>query len=92
MRENGLLDPAVVADFISADPDVPPPNTLAKATKNYSGAEIAGLVRNAMSHALNRGVSLSNQIHSVYYTYCVFTQRLCSMHVFHRLTPILLLI
>jgi len=51
-----LLDPSIVADYSSTDADVPPPNKLAKATKNYSGAEIAGLIRNAMSHALNRGV------------------------------------
>jgi vesicle-fusing ATPase len=59
MREHGLLEQAVIDDFTSSDPDVPPPNTLAKATKNYSGAEIAGLIRNAMSHALNRGVDPS---------------------------------
>ena len=48
MRENGYLGT-----------DVSIPN-LAKRTKNFSGAEIEGLVRAAQSHALNRYVNLKN--------------------------------
>jgi vesicle-fusing ATPase len=48
MRDNGYLGPDV------SIPD------LAKRTKNFSGAEIEGLVRAAQSHALNRHVNLKN--------------------------------
>lgn len=48
MRENG---------YLGADVSIP---DLAKRTKNFSGAEIEGLVRAAQSHALNRHVNLKN--------------------------------
>merc|ERR1719399_2521503 len=48
MREKGYLDPKVSV------PD------LAKQTKNYSGAEIEGVVRSATSFALNRQVNVED--------------------------------
>ena len=48
MRTNGYLSP---------DIEIP---ILAKRAKNFSGAEIEGLVRAAQSHALNRHVNLKN--------------------------------
>jgi len=54
MREAGRLDPSI--DF----------SELAELTKNFSGAELAGLVRDAISYALyahvdGRNVSVSNR-------------------------------
>ncbi|KUF87440.1 hypothetical protein AM588_10004132 [Phytophthora nicotianae] len=60
-REKGALHPKVIADldncldptkFVSDDPDY---NNLVQRTKNFSGAEIEGLVRAATAHALSRG-------------------------------------
>lgn len=48
MKENGIL---------SSDVDV---NALAKLTKNYSGAEIAGLVKATASHVFNREIDFDN--------------------------------
>ena len=48
MRENNYLN----SDVVVAE--------LAKRAKNFSGAEIEGLVRAAQSHALNRHVNLKN--------------------------------
>ena len=43
--------------YLGADVSIP---ELAKRSKNFSGAEIEGLVRAAQSHALNRHVNLKN--------------------------------
>ncbi|KAH7462634.1 hypothetical protein PRIC1_007992 [Phytophthora ramorum] len=60
-RDKGALHPKVVADldncldptkFVSEDPDY---KNLVQRTKNFSGAEIEGLVRAATAHALSRG-------------------------------------
>uniref|UniRef100_M4B764 Vesicle-fusing ATPase n=1 Tax=Hyaloperonospora arabidopsidis (strain Emoy2) TaxID=559515 RepID=M4B764_HYAAE len=60
-REKGALHPKVIADLdncldstkiISKDPDY---KNLVQRTKNFSGAEIEGLVRAATAHALSRG-------------------------------------
>ncbi|CAH0476141.1 unnamed protein product [Peronospora belbahrii] len=60
-REKGALHPKVIADldncldptkFVSDDPDY---KNLVQRTKNFSGAEIEGLVRAATAHALSRG-------------------------------------
>ncbi|RLN79059.1 hypothetical protein BBJ28_00013979 [Nothophytophthora sp. Chile5] len=60
-REKGALHPTVIADldncldptkFVSDDPDY---RNLVQRTKNFSGAEIEGLVRAATAHALSRG-------------------------------------
>lgn len=47
MRESGRLDKGVVVKELAAE------------TKNYSGAEIAGLVRAAQSMAMNRVITVS---------------------------------
>jgi vesicle-fusing ATPase len=60
-RQNGTLHPDVIADLDSClDPSKPASNdpeyrNLAQRTKNFSGAEIEGLVRAANAHALSRG-------------------------------------
>ncbi|EGZ22040.1 hypothetical protein PHYSODRAFT_488608 [Phytophthora sojae] len=60
-REKGALHPKVIADldncldpskFVSDDPDY---KNLVQRTKNFSGAELEGLVRAATAHALSRG-------------------------------------
>ncbi|KAG6620865.1 Vesicle-fusing ATPase [Phytophthora cinnamomi] len=60
-RDKGALHPKVIADldncldpskFVSDDPDY---KNLVQRTKNFSGAEIEGLVRAATAHALSRG-------------------------------------
>ncbi|CAI5745859.1 unnamed protein product [Peronospora destructor] len=60
-REKGALHPKVMADLdncldptklVSDDPDY---KNLVQRTKNFSGAEIEGLVRAATAHALSRG-------------------------------------
>mmetsp|Transcript_126850 Transcript_126850/g.317015 ORF Transcript_126850/g.317015 Transcript_126850/m.317015 type:complete len:734 (-) Transcript_126850:281-2482(-) len=50
MREKGYLDPSVSIPAIAAS------------TKNFSGAELAGLVRSATSFALNRKVNVTNTV------------------------------
>ncbi|KAF0698751.1 Aste57867_10656 [Aphanomyces stellatus] len=55
-RDNGFLDAAVVADLEHCRAPVPKEYiNLAQRTKNFSGAEIEGLVRAATAHALSRG-------------------------------------
>ncbi|KAF4322669.1 hypothetical protein BBO99_00002729 [Phytophthora kernoviae] len=60
-REQGALDPKVIADLDNClDPtkpvsDDPEYKNLVQRTKNFSGAEIEGLVRAATAHALSRG-------------------------------------
>lgn len=60
-RKNGTLHPEVIADLdFCMDPLKPVNNdpeyrNLAQRTKNFSGAEIEGLVRAANAHALSRG-------------------------------------
>ncbi|TYZ58808.1 hypothetical protein PybrP1_001584 [[Pythium] brassicae (nom. inval.)] len=60
-RKHGTLHPEVLADLdhcldplkpVNNDPDY---RNLAQRTKNFSGAEIEGLVRAANAHALSRG-------------------------------------
>jgi vesicle-fusing ATPase len=55
MRDNEFLGQDIISDIDFAKAD----SALAKATKNYSGAEIAGLIRNAASQAFQRGVDPS---------------------------------
>lgn len=60
-RQHGTLHPEVIADLdFCLDPLKPVNNdpeyrNLAQRTKNFSGAEIEGLVRAANAHALSRG-------------------------------------
>lgn len=60
-REKGALHPSVIADLDSClDPSKPVNNdpdyrNLVQRTKNFSGAELEGLVRAATAHALSRG-------------------------------------
>ncbi|TMW55157.1 hypothetical protein Poli38472_013919 [Pythium oligandrum] len=60
-REKGALHPAVIADLDSCiDPkklvnNDPEYKNLVQRTKNFSGAELEGLVRAATAHALSRG-------------------------------------
>ncbi|OQR93106.1 vesicle-fusing ATPase [Thraustotheca clavata] len=55
-RENRILQPALQADLDSClNPVKGAPLNLAQRTKNFSGAEIEGLVRAATAHALSRG-------------------------------------
>ncbi|GLD99879.1 hypothetical protein PINS_up008607 [Pythium insidiosum] len=60
-RQNGILHPAVVADLdncldpkklVNNDPEY---KNFVHRTKNFSGAELEGLVRAATAHALSRG-------------------------------------
>ncbi|KAJ0407669.1 hypothetical protein ATCC90586_001851 [Pythium insidiosum] len=60
-RQNGILHPAVIADLdncldpkklVNNDPEY---KNLVHRTKNFSGAELEGLVRAATAHALSRG-------------------------------------
>merc|ERR1711920_193233 len=57
-RDNGFLSEEVARDIdsglgkVEVLEDIP---NLAQRTKNYSGAEIEGLVRAATAHALSRG-------------------------------------
>jgi vesicle-fusing ATPase len=53
MRESGLLDPSVKLEEI------------AQLTKNYSGAELEGLVRSASSFALQRQIDPNNPVRPV---------------------------
>jgi SpoVK/Ycf46/Vps4 family AAA+-type ATPase len=48
MRENNILDPAVHL------------NEMASMTKNYTGAEIAGVVKAASSYAFSRHIKVSH--------------------------------
>lgn len=48
MRENKILDPAVHL------------NEMASMTKNYTGAEIAGVVKAASSYAFSRHIKVSH--------------------------------
>ncbi|OQR98080.1 vesicle-fusing ATPase [Achlya hypogyna] len=55
-RANGILHPALLADLDSClQPVKDAPPNLAQRTKNFSGAELEGLVRAATAHALSRG-------------------------------------
>jgi len=51
MRDNDMLE-TTISDDIGLGAE----STLAKRTKNYSGAEIAGLIRTAQSFTLSRGI------------------------------------
>jgi len=46
-------------DYLDADVSIP---ALAASTKNYSGAELAGLIRSATSFALNRKVNITSTV------------------------------
>ena len=54
MRNNGIMD---------SDVDL---KELAASTKNFSGAEIGGLVKSATSFAFNRHVKVGDHFHSLY--------------------------
>ncbi|CAK4865826.1 unnamed protein product [Aphanomyces euteiches] len=55
-KENGFLDASVIADLQHClDPATKDYVNLAQRTKNFSGAELEGLVRAATAHALSRG-------------------------------------
>ncbi len=55
-KANGFLDDAVVTDLDHClAPVTKEYLNLAQRTKNFSGAEIEGLVRAATAHALSRG-------------------------------------
>ena len=54
-KEHGYLDQAIIDD-IWGDGSSAPTGVIAGLTKNYSGAEIAGLIRNAVATAFQRGI------------------------------------
>lgn len=53
MRENNILDPDVELEALAAE------------TKNFSGAEIEGVVVAATSHAFNRHIDFENPSHTI---------------------------
>jgi len=66
MKENGFMDPDVSIE------------QLAKDTKNFSGAEIEGLVKSASSFALNRKVDATNG------ATCSFSPHATAPHILHN--------